>query len=445
MGKWTVYRQVTAVVAVAFLFGADNATADDAAMFRNGAAHTGVFDGNPITGVPRIRWTFHTNGEVISSPTVANGSVYFGGTDGRFYSVSAASGAENWRFVSGSRIASSPAVYDHTIFFENYDGTFFALDNSTGKPRWKFLTEGERRFAGRNLHGIKPAGETMPDPFDVFLSSPAIWNGTLYFGSGDTNVYALDARTGALKWKFRTGDVVHASPAVEAGTVFIGSWDSYFYALDAATGALRWRYKTGDDPAIHNQVGIESSAAVSDDTVYFGCRDSNLYALDAGTGSLRWKFNNKGSWVVASPAVEKGRVYAATSDSGSFYALDAKTGKQLFSLDFRHWPMFSSPAIVGNYAYIGSHTGKLLAIDLAGGRIAWRFATPASLKIGPTYTNPDGTPNYHAAFASDFYDDLVAGVSRMMSVGAILSSPVVAGGSIYFGSMDGNVYALSPG
>ena len=114
---------------------------------------------------------------------------------------------------------------------------------------------------------------------DFYLSSPAYWDGTVYFGTGGGNVYALDAASGNLKWKFQTGDVVHASPAIADGTIFIGSWDSYFYALDAATGKEKWRFKTGEDPDIHNQVGIQSSAVVADEVVYFGCRDSNFYAL----------------------------------------------------------------------------------------------------------------------------------------------------------------------
>ena len=102
----------------------------------------------------------------------------------------------------------------------------------------------------------------MPDPFDVFLSSPTIANGVLYVGSGDGYVYALSAQSGELRWKYRTGDVVHASPAVANGLVYVGSWGGFFYALDATTGQLRWRFKTGEDTTIFNQVGIQSSATV---------------------------------------------------------------------------------------------------------------------------------------------------------------------------------------
>ena len=58
------------------------------------------------------------------------------------------------------------------------------------------------------------------------------------------------------------------------------------------------------------------------------------------------------------------------------------------------------------------------------------------------YTKADGSPNYEAAFVDFFYDDMVSGVQKMMAVGTVLSSPVVQDGVIYFGSADGNVYAV---
>ena len=55
---------------------------------------------------------------------------------------------------------------------------------------------------------------------------------------------------------------------------------------------------------------------------------------------------------------------------------------------------------------------------------------------------PPPTPNQTAAFSVFFYDDMVTGVQKMLSVGGILSAPAVAGNSVYVGSADGNVYAL---
>jgi len=411
-------------------------------MFRGNPQHTGVYQAAGVPKFSKVKWKFHTNGSVFSSPAVASGVVYVGSSDGILYAVGIESGTLKWKFPTGSRVASSPAVDGGVVFFASYDGNFYAVDTATGKKQWSFKTAGERRFAGKHLHGSVPMAETMPDPFDFYLSSPTVWNGVVYFGSGDGNVYALDEASGTLKWKFQTGDVVHASPAIADGALFIGSWDSYFYALDAATGNEKWRFKTGEDPNIHNQVGIQSSAAVKDGVVYFGCRDSNLYALDAASGQKKWAFNNQGSWVIGSPAVKDGKVYFATSDTSTLYAVDANSGSAVMSLKYNRWPLFSSPAIAGNMLYMGSHEGKLMAIDLAAQKTAWTFQTDGSIQNGAAYTKQDGTPKYEAAFTDDFYETMVIGVNKMMTVGAVLSSPVVVDNVIYVGSADGNLYAL---
>jgi outer membrane protein assembly factor BamB len=235
---------------------------------------------------------------------------------------------------------------------------------------------------------------------------------------------------------------VHASPAIADGTVFIGSWDSFFYAIDATTGRERWRFKTGEDPDTHNQVGIQSSAAVVEGTVYFGCRDSHLYALDANTGQKKWAFATDGSWVVSSPAVRDGTVYFVTSDSSLLYALNAASGAVLRSVGMNHWYLYSSPALAGNMLYVGSTQGKLVAVELAGLKPTWSFETEGMKQNGSAYTKPDGSPNSDAIYRTDFYDDMVAGVGRVMSMGAIISSPVVVGNVVYVGSADGNLYAL---
>jgi outer membrane protein assembly factor BamB len=411
-------------------------------MFRGDAQHSGIYTGPGVPVLHGSKWKFKTNGPVLSSPVVAGGVVYFGSNDHFVYAVNAADGTRRWTFKTGSRVASSPAVDSGLVYVGSYDGNFYALDAATGKLRWKFSFEGEHRFIGRHLHGSLPVGEAMPDPFDLLLSSAAVVEGVVYVGSGDGFVYALDAQSGALRWKFKTGNVVHASPTVADGVVYIGSWDSFFYALDARTGRERWRFKTGEDVQIFNQVGIQSSAVVAGGVVYFGCRDAYLYALDAATGTKVWAFSNQGSWVISTPIVLGDIVYFATSDSGLFRALNAKTGAPLSSLSFHHWPMFSSPAIAGRTLYVGSHAGTLIAIDLDKQSIVWTFETDGAVRNGATLTQKNGEPNYAAAFADSFYDDLVIGVWRMMSIGAVVSSPVIDANVIYFGSTDGNVYAV---
>jgi outer membrane protein assembly factor BamB len=412
-------------------------------MFRGNPEHTGIYE---VSGLPvfhTLKWQFHTGGEVLSSPVLNAGTLYVGSADHKMYALDSTSGVLKWEFLTNGRVSSSPAIANGIVYFESYDSYLYAVTADSGRLVWKFKTAGERRFAATHLHGAEPAAESMPDLFDVYLSSPVVWDGNVYFGSGDGNIYALNAKSGQLKWQFKTGDVVHASPAIARGILYVGSWDSYFYALDAKSGSEKWRFKSGVDPDIHNQVGFQSSAAVVDGTVYVGCRDSKLYALDAMTGAKKWALDTKGSWIVGSPAVRNSKVYAATSDSGLFFEVDAQTGEPSFSLDFKHWPMFSSPAIAGDLAYIGTHEGKLVAISLKERKVAWIYQTDGSRRNGRSYTNEDGTPNYGAAFTDSFYDALIIGKSKMFSVGPILSSPVVADGEVYFGSSDGSVYALT--
>jgi outer membrane protein assembly factor BamB len=412
------------------------------AMFRGSPAHTGAYSAAGTTTFHKVKWQFHTRAQVLSSPAVSGNTVYFGSNDHRLYAVDLGTGEKKWEFKTEGRVSSSPAVSNGLVYFLSYDSNFYAVDAALGTLKWKFKTEGERRFVAKHLHGVEPASEPVPDPFDFYLSSPVVADGTVFFGSGDSNVYALDSTSGALKWKFKTGDVVHASPAFAEGTVFVGSWDTYFYALDAATGKEKWRFKTGEDHQIHNQTGLQASPAIAGGIVYFGCRDSKFYALQAKTGTQLWAYSNKGSWVINSAAVKDGKVYFATSDTGLLRALDATSGAELFTLDFNHWPMFSSPAIAGNLMYLGSHQGRLLAIDLTAQKLAWYFETDAARKNGPELTNEKGAPKYEAAFADNFYDDLVIGLEKMLSVGAVLSSPTVAGDTILFGSTDGNLYAV---
>jgi outer membrane protein assembly factor BamB len=327
------------------------------------------------------------------------------------------------------------------VYFVSYDGNFYALNAETGALKWKFATGGERRFEAKGLHGMQPKNQTIADPFDIYLSSPVVAEGMVYFGSGDGYLYALDAAAGDLRWKFKTGDVLHASPAYVNGVVFVGSWDSYFYAVDAKTGAEKWRFHGGEDPLIHNQVGFQSSPAVIDGTVYTGCRDAQVYALDAATGKEKWRFDNALSWVITSPAVTKGKVFFATSDSSLYHVADAATGKSLVRQQGKAY-MFSSPAIAGNVAFIGVMNGTLEARDANTGELLWDYQTDASKQNRGWVLTADRKFNQPLLFFDNWFEAPLLAQDRQLSVGSIFSSPLVANGVVYFGSTDGFLYAL---
>lgn len=422
---------------IAILFAASDASAQ---MFRGGPDHLGVYD-SPAPTLQSVAWKFRTAGRVISSPLVAGDVVYVGSTDGALYAVNRADGTQRWKFATRGPISSSPALHDGLVYISSLDGNIYGVDAATGDEKWKFATRGERRFTAPGIHGAMPRTERMPDPFDVFTSSPAVANNTVYIGSGDQNVYALDAATGGLRWSFATGDVVHASPAVVDGTVYIGSWDRNLYAIDAVSGKERWRYTTGNDTVIYNQIGIASSAAVANGTVYVGGRDGKFHVVDAKTGARRFVHNNNGGWTIGSPAVRGGVVYFSTSDGTRFKGLDAATGAVKIDLQSKAIS-FSSPAIAGDVAYYGTSDGYLNSVDLRTGTLLARFQTDGSKQNGAQYTDSTGRMNTSRMYPDRTLDGMMIGMRTMMTLGSVLSSPVVAGGVVYFGSTDGHLYAV---
>jgi outer membrane protein assembly factor BamB len=414
-------------------------------MFRGDPAHTGVYPGQGPRQLQGVKWKFATGDRIVSSPVWHEGVVYVGSDDNNVYAVDTATGHQLWKFATAGPVPSTPAVAGGLVYFTSYDGKFYAVDAKTGKLRWKFATGCERRFEAKGIHGLQPKNQTIADPWDVYLSSPVVAHGTVYFGSGDGNLYALDAVSGELRWKFPTGDVVHASPAFDAGTLYFGSWDSYFYAVAAASGKEKWRLHGGEDPIIHNQVGFQSSPAVVDGIVYTGCRDSNVYAnvyaIDAVSGKEKWRFNNQMSWVNTAPAVAKGKVLFATSDSSLFHMADAATGKSAVRQQLKAY-VFSSPAVAGDVVFLGVLNGTLEARDLNTGELLWEFQTEASRQNRSWVLTAEYKFNQPMIFASQWREAATSALDLQSTVGSFFSSPLIVNGVIYAGSTDGYLYAL---
>ncbi|MGC2625937.1 MAG: PQQ-binding-like beta-propeller repeat protein [Candidatus Udaeobacter sp.] len=411
------------------------------AMFRGNPAHTGVYSGPAPRQFHRVKWKFPTGNRIIASPVIDGRLIYFGSDDGNVYAVDSETGHQIWKTKTRGPVSATPAIANGMVYVGSYDGNFYALDAGTGELKWKFATEGERRFEAKGLHGMQPKNQTIADPFDIFLSSPVVTNGSVYFGSGDGHVYSLDANSGKLNWKFKTGDVVHASPAFTDDTIFVGSWDSYFYAIDAKSGKEKWRFHGGEDPLIHNQVGFQSSPAVVGGVVYTGCRDAQLYALDATSGKQKWKFDNELSWVITSPAVLNGKVYFATSDSSLYRVAEAATGKSLLKEDGGAY-MFSSPAVVDDTVFIGVLNGTLMARDAETGKVLWEFQTDASKENKGWVLTANRRFNIPMLSFDNWKEGPLLAQDREISVGSIFSSPLVANGAVYFGSTDGFLYAI---
>jgi hypothetical protein len=90
--------------------------------------------------------------------------------------------------------------------------------------------------------------------------------------------------TGGVKlWEFETGGYVLSSPAIGSdGTVYVGSYDKKLYAINGKSGVKLWEFETGD-----GEYGVSSSPAIgSDGTVYVGSNDKKLYAIKTDSKGL---------------------------------------------------------------------------------------------------------------------------------------------------------------
>ena len=419
------------------------------AMFHANATHDGIHTGNNFNHFGELKWKFKTHGKIFSSPAVANNIGYIGSEDGYLYAVDIAGGREKWKFKTNGAVHSSPTVYNNAVYFGSYDGYYYAVDAATGKEKWKFKTGGEKHVGAKGLWTMQPANLYMEDLYDFFLSSPVVNTNDqepiVYFGSSDGNLYAVNAATGSLKWKFASSGIIHTSPALYKGMIYFGSWDTYLYALDAKTGKEIWKFKTNDQPNYHLLEGIQASPTIYDGKVYFGARDANFYSLDATTGALVWKYFADNSWILTTAAAKDSVVFIGTSDSYLFLALDARTGKENYRFAAKGY-LYSSPVVAGNVAYFGDFTGRLYGVDLRSKGKIWNdFSVEARTKNAKKVLNANDRLDFtYTAAGKDpaLYSTGVSVMHALYTLGSILSSPVIDQGVIYFGSADGYLYAI---
>lgn len=215
-------------------------------------ADSGTFLGavvrlSEVTGA--VVWTLPTQAGVRASPAVWSGRVFVGDYSGWMYGVDGATGLPVWPAVqaAGDALRSSPAISadGSTLFVGSYDENIYALSTSSGAPLWQHKS-----------------GNWVE-------SSPALAaNGDPIIGGWDTHVLRLVAATGKTRWSVDVGAPVWSSPALSLGggagsIAFIGSQsvtggaNGTLWALDADSGALLWKWEADGS--------VESSPALTGD------------------------------------------------------------------------------------------------------------------------------------------------------------------------------------
>jgi outer membrane protein assembly factor BamB len=254
----------------------------------------------PANGGQLVNW-WEGNAEI--GP---DGTIYAGNTGAAAYAITP-DGKVKWIFRGGNSFWTSTSIgKDSTSYWGSVDRSIYAIDKN-GKQVWSTPTLG------------------------FIISSPALSadGSTIYIGSFDGQLHALDTKTGVPKWSFQTGDHVYSSPALEEDTsgavkaLYIGSADGIVYKVDP-NGKEVWQYDTGD--AVRSSPVLGMAPDGKSRIVYVGSSNGTLFALDADTGKRRWSFDGTPREAAlrdrndmnASPALGRKGVYIG-SESGYFW------------------------------------------------------------------------------------------------------------------------------
>jgi outer membrane protein assembly factor BamB/tRNA A-37 threonylcarbamoyl transferase component Bud32 len=311
-----------------------------------------------------------------------------------------------WRFACEDEVRSSPTVYDGVVYIGSYDHNLYAISADDGKFLWKYATEG----------GI--------------ASSPCVYEGRVFVGSADRLLYAISVGTGRILWTCPTQGSVWSSPMAALGHVFFGSDDRFLYAANVHSGRVVWKFEV--------EGAVRSSPAVGNGIVCAGCEGGGVYTVDM-SGQLRWRFRARGG-VTSSPALTEEAVYVGSLDK-NVYSLDIRSGWSVWRYR-AGGPIVSSPAVSEGIVFIGSVDGYLYALDAEDGRLVWRYATEGQVNSNPAVA--EGVVYFGSVDGAVYSLDAQTGTLRwrFQTDGPVTSSPMVVDGVVYIGSTDRYVYAL---
>jgi outer membrane protein assembly factor BamB len=216
----------------------------------------------------RVKWRGKTNGKVRGTPAVSEGVVVAGSWDGRVYAFDLATGTPKWvnrtagdtmnlKAFGFDRLAiqGSPAILGGQVFIGSRDGGLYGIDFKTGERQWR-----------ATHRGSWVVGSATAEP------------GRVTVGSSDGHfVHAVDPVTGKDIWRAETGMNVLASPLRVADLTIIGLYHTDgpgggVWALDAATGAVRWK--------LDLDAAVMSSPVAADGELYVGTEDGSIVAIE---------------------------------------------------------------------------------------------------------------------------------------------------------------------
>ncbi len=321
-----------------------------------------------------------------------------------------AKAAVKWE-AAGRGTATAPVAAGGLAFVAGSDGAVRGIDGASGKEKWKSYTGGDVKYP------------------------PSIWEGRCFVGSGDGWIYAFEAATGKLLWKFRGAPVERKIPLygtlastwpigsgvlVADGTAFAAAGNANFdgthvYALDARTGKIRWQNNgSGHLESPSSGAGVQGHLLLHDGAIWmaggnlvplarYDVKDGTFARGGAGRGKdlylqdgrvlsnglgLYWRPEDSHYIALAAFPVPGGLAIAAENQVGFSREKDAQ-GRPVSAWTAK--PVAETNAVVvmkdgllvagvdrtGTGADVKT-AGALAAVSLADGKVLWKQPLPAA-------------------------------------------------------------------
>lgn len=366
-------------------------------MYQSRPDHNAVFAGKE----PAWQWHVDAGGKINGGLAVAGNTLYAETFAPAVIAVDRRNGKVLWRTGMPNIVMTTPIVADGVaivgtgrdrvaidrgrdiVWGVPGGDEIVALDARTGRVRWRFKT----------------VGEDMPSPALARVGG----RDAVIFANGDDRVRALDVRTGHLLWSTPLlGVSTMASAALKDGLAYVLAGPSaashlpdHVYAVRVSNGSIAWKAPYGN--ADCSPVLGRRNVFVEDAQTDTGRAFNDVFALDAPTGRLRWSyesgfgtFTSVGSNEEAiAGMVDRGVLFQSLPAASRFAAFDESTGRVLWSIRTDAAVKTSAIALDG-HVYFGDTAGVFYALDEGNGRVAARkqfdkpFTTSSPIVVGRT-------------------------------------------------------------
>lgn len=344
-----------------------------------------------------ILWITKTNGAVYSSPLIYNDILYIGSHDKFFYAFHSQTGEEIWKYKTDNAIRSTAACTEEIICVES--GNELYGFNFDGTLLWK------TPLNNKILHN-------QFDAWDYFHSSPVIENGVAYICTENGKALGVDITNGEIVFSFQVGkktNGIRVNPVFHENKLYFGDWNGLFSAVDIPNDSLLWAYDVTPERIWNGGLpAIQTHPIIFNDAVYFSGRGSVFYALDIKTGEKKWTYESPtNEWLVGGITLSDNIIYFGSSNQRMVHAMDPISGELLWRTNVEDGRIFGKPCVDENYVFAGTgyddpNFGSLVILNKETGELLNRFEVDNQIQ----------------------------------------SSPVLSNEILYFGCVNGNIYAI---